>query len=35
MGHGVAQVAAQSGFQVVAIESKEEALKTGMKRYYA
>lgn len=32
MGHGVAQVAAQAGFQVVAVESKQEALDTGIKR---
>ncbi|RYG64822.1 3-hydroxybutyryl-CoA dehydrogenase [archaeon] len=33
MGHGIAQVAAQSGFQVVAVETKQEALDAGMKRY--
>ena len=32
MGHGVAQVTAQAGFQVVAIESNAEALAVGMKR---
>eukprot|EP01039_Chlorochromonas_danica_P010162 gene10162-11246_t len=34
MGHGVAQVAAQAGFQVVAVESKQEALDTGIKRIH-
>lgn len=32
MGHGVAQIAAQSGFQVLAVETKQEALDVGMKR---
>lgn len=32
MGHGVAQVVAQAGFQVIAIESNVNALNTGMKR---
>lgn len=32
MGHGVAQVAAQAGFQVVAVETKQEALDVGMMR---
>jgi 3-hydroxyacyl-CoA dehydrogenase len=32
MGHGVAQVAAQSGYQVIGIESKQDALDVGMKR---
>lgn len=32
MGHGVAQMAAQAGFEVMAIESSPEALATGMKR---
>jgi phosphoglycerate dehydrogenase-like enzyme len=33
MGHGVAQVTAAAGFDVVAIESNNEALAIGMKRY--
>lgn len=32
MGHGVAQVAAAAGYQVLAIEAKPEALEVGMKR---
>jgi 3-hydroxyacyl-CoA dehydrogenase len=32
MGHGVAQIAATAGYEVLAIESNEEALKVGMKR---
>lgn len=32
MGHGVAQVAAMAGFKVVAVEAKDEFLKTGVKR---
>lgn len=32
MGHGVAQVTAQAGFQVVAVEAKDEYLATGRKR---
>lgn len=32
MGHGVAQVTAQAGFDVLAIESNEKALQMGMKR---
>lgn len=32
MGHGIAQVAAQSGFQIVAVETKKEALDAGMAR---
>ena len=32
MGHGVAQVSAMAGFKVVAVEAKDEFLKTGMKR---
>ena len=32
MGHGVAQVTAAAGFQVLAIEAKPEALAVGMKR---
>jgi 3-hydroxyacyl-CoA dehydrogenase len=35
MGHGIAQVAAQSGFQIVAVETKKEALDAGMGRYVA
>jgi hypothetical protein len=33
MGHGVAQVTAAAGYEVLAIEAKDEALKAGMKRY--
>ena len=33
MGHGIAQIAAQAGFNVVAVESKKEALDVGMNRY--
>ena len=33
MGHGVAQVTAAAGYQVLAIEAKPEALAVGMKRY--
>ena len=32
MGHGVAQVSAAAGFNVIAVEAKEEFLKTGIKR---
>lgn len=32
MGHGIAQVSAQAGFNVIAIESNQEALDRGMKR---
>jgi len=32
MGHGIAQVAAQAGFQVVALESKQEFLDAGIGR---
>ena len=32
MGHGVAQVAAQAGYDVVALESSHEALDMGDKR---
>ncbi len=32
MGHGIAQVAAQSGFKVTAVETKKEALDAGMGR---
>jgi D-arabinose 1-dehydrogenase-like Zn-dependent alcohol dehydrogenase len=32
MGHGVAQVTAAAGYQVLAIEAKPEALAVGMKR---
>ena len=34
MGHGVAQVTAAAGFQVLAIEAKQEALDIGMKRSF-
>ncbi len=33
MGHGIAQVTAQSGYEVVAIESSQDRLDAGMKRY--
>src|SRR5262245_40034227 len=32
MGHGIAQVAAQGGFQVVVVESKKEFLDSGLAR---
>lgn len=32
MGHGVAQVSAAAGFDVLAIETQQDALDTGMKR---
>jgi 3-hydroxyacyl-CoA dehydrogenase len=32
MGHGIAQIAAQGGFQVVAVESDAGALKKGLER---
>lgn len=32
MGHGVAQVTAQAGYQVIGIESKQDALDIGFKR---
>jgi 3-hydroxyacyl-CoA dehydrogenase len=32
MGHGIAQVSAQSGFNVVAVESNQTQLDVGMKR---
>ena len=32
MGHGIAQVAAQGGFQVVVVESKQEFLDAGLAR---
>ena len=32
MGHGIVQVAAQSGINVVAVETKKEFLDSGMKR---
>lgn len=32
MGHGIAQVAAQAGYQVVAVEAKQEALLIGKNR---
>src|SRR5262245_30052052 len=32
MGHGIVQVAAQGGFQVVALESKQEFLDAGLAR---
>lgn len=33
MGHGVAQITAQAGFQVLAIETNQEAIDRGMKRF--
>lgn len=33
MGHGVVQIAAEAGYQVVAIESQEAAITSGVKRY--
>ena len=32
MGHGIAQIAAQAGFEVVAIENDAERVKAGMAR---
>ena len=32
MGHGIAQVSAQAGYKVVAVEMADAALQTGMKR---
>lgn len=32
MGHGVAQMAAQAGYQVVAVEAQAHALELGYKR---
>jgi NADPH-dependent 2,4-dienoyl-CoA reductase/sulfur reductase-like enzyme len=32
MGHGIAQIAAQSGYNVLAIEAQDAALKTGVGR---
>lgn len=32
MGHGIAQIAAQNGFNVIAVEAKKEALDTGVGR---
>ena len=32
MGHGVAQVSAEAGYQVLAIESSQDAANVGMKR---
>ena len=32
MGHGVAQMVAQAGYNVYAIESQEKALESGIKR---
>jgi hypothetical protein len=34
MGHGIAQIAAQNGFKVTAVETKKEALDVGMGRYH-
>ena len=32
MGHGIAQIAAQAGYQVTAVETSSQSLETGMKR---
>lgn len=32
MGHGIAQISAANGFQVVAVETSEQALSVGMGR---
>jgi len=32
MGHGITQITAQAGYEVLAIESQDSALSTGMKR---
>jgi 3-hydroxyacyl-CoA dehydrogenase len=32
MGHGIAQVSAQAGYKVVAVEMADAALQAGMKR---
>ncbi len=32
MGHGIAQVSAQAGYQVIAVESSDAALAAGIKR---
>ena len=32
MGHGVAQVAAQAGYDVLALDSNKEAVDKGMSR---
>ena len=33
MGHGIAQIAAHAGFQVLAIEAPDAALNIGITRY--
>ena len=33
MGHGIAQIAAHAGFQVLAIEATDAALNIGITRY--
>lgn len=33
MGHGVAQIIAQAGYQVLALETNQEAITKGMKRF--
>ena len=33
MGHGIAQIAAHAGFQVLAIEATDTALNIGITRY--
>jgi 3-hydroxyacyl-CoA dehydrogenase len=32
MGHGIAQIIAQKGIKVTAVEAKQDALNSGMKR---
>jgi 3-hydroxyacyl-CoA dehydrogenase len=32
MGHGIAQVSAQAGYKIVAVESNAAALEVGLKR---
>lgn len=33
MGHGVAQIVAQAGYQVLALETSQEAITKGMQRF--
>lgn len=33
MGHGIAQITAQAGYKVLAIETNQEAIDRGMKRF--
>jgi 3-hydroxyacyl-CoA dehydrogenase len=32
MGHGIAQITAQAGMKITAVEVKQDALDAGMKR---